>query len=87
MVKINYNWNAETSNTEPHADNDGGSVRKKKVWEREGGRDLELVQGRDNYLQSIDYWFGGALRSISAQLCPYQYPDRFMRVGKCGLDI
>lgn len=37
MVKINYNWNAETSNTEPHADNDGGSVRKKKCErEREG---------------------------------------------------
>lgn len=50
MVKINYSWNAEMPNTEPHADNDRESVR----WrEREG--DLGLFQGRHNYLQSIDY--------------------------------
>lgn len=32
MVKINYKWNAEMRNPGRHADNDGGSVRR-----REGG--------------------------------------------------
>lgn len=43
MVKINYKWNAEMRNPGPHADNDGGSVRRR---ERGGGRgEAGLVGG------------------------------------------
>lgn len=38
MVKINYKWNAEMRNPGRHADNDGGSVRRREGGGREGGR-------------------------------------------------
>lgn len=91
MVKINYKWNAEMRNPGRHADNDGGSVRR-TGWGREevavgrgqmGAGGLQGIVLREAQLPLIDRLLipEGATRSISVQLCPYQYPDSFMKEG------
>lgn len=93
MVKINYKWNAEMRNPGRHADNDGGSVRR-TGWGRgevaggrgqKGGRTAR--DGSEGGTITSDRSIidsGEATRSISVQLCPYQYPDSYMKEGGAG---